>query len=217
MRFVFSILVMSLVALPALACDRPVCLVDPESLSLQRIITFEDVRSGMGPGHLVGDLLDMDGAVFGERFAGQSVTPIGNHDQIVGAARGPLTVMPGARWQNLSIVFFEGNNILNGYGVAGYPKRHAQGEGAISFLFDEDQSALSFQIRGGEAGAAQARFLSRDGKVIDSLDLRQTGEHPYGFIRQSGVADIAGVIVTNTDPQGLALDNVRFDENPDLS
>lgn len=200
-----------------MACERPVCLVDPESLNLPRIITFEDVRSGMGPGHLISDVLEMDGAVFGERFAGQSVSPAGNHDEITGDALNPLTVMPGDRWQNLSVVFLEGNNILNGYGVAGFPKRHAQGEGAISFLFDADQSALSFQIRGGEDGTARAIFLSRDGQVIDSLELRQTGEHPFGFVRRSGAADIAGVLFTNTDPQGLALDNLRFGKNPDLS
>lgn len=218
MRFGWVICV-CLSGVPAFACDRDqgVCLANPEELALTRIITFDEAHSTRGPGHQIPNVLVMDGAVFGERFAGQSVEASGDHDRITGSALKPLTVMPGARGENLSIVYFDGNNVLNGYGVAGYPKRHAQGEGAISFLFDEDQSALSFQLRGGEAGDARAVFFSRDGTAIAALDLPPTGEHHYGFIRSNGVADIAGIVITNTDPQGIALDNLRFGKSPDLS
>lgn len=201
----------------ALACDQAVCIANPEELGLTRIITFEDALSTRGPGHQISNVLVMDGAAFGERFAGQSVEALGDHDRITGSALAPLTVMPGASGENLSIVYFDGNNVLNGYGVAGFPKRHAQGEGAISFLFDEDQSALSFQLRGGEAGNAIATFFSRDGTTLAILDLPPTGEHHYGFTRANGISDIAGIIVTNTDPQGIALDNLRFGKSPGLS
>lgn len=199
------------------ACDTPVCLVDPDSLDLPRIITFDDTTAGFGPGFLIEDLLIMRGAVFGERFAGQTVTAIGDHDSITGQATGPLTVLPGAPGQNLSIVHFSGNNVLNGYGVAGFPKRHAQGEGAISFLFDANQSALAFQVRGGEDGGAFVTFFKRDGGVIDTIKLPPPGEFAFGFLRVDGTADIAGVLLTNTDPQGLALDNIRFGKSPELS
>lgn len=200
----------------ASACEAPVCIVDPDALALTRIITFDDTRATRGPGHPIKDLLVMQGAVFGERFAGQEVSGTGDHDQITGTALPPLTVLPGADGQNLSIVYFRGNNILNGYGIAGYPRRHAQGEGAISALFDEDQSALAFQIRGGEDGPARVAFLARDGTVIAELDLPPPGEYEYGFVRAGGVADIAGILITNRDPQGLAIDNVRFGKAPEL-
>ncbi|MEO9651501.1 MAG: hypothetical protein ABJ360_06995 [Roseobacter sp.] len=216
MRFVWTFLVF-LNTQAALACEQPVCLVDPDALALRKIITFEETRSSPGPGHLISNLLVLDGAVFGERFAGQSIQPVGDHDDVAGDALFPLTLMPGDRGQNLSVVQFKGNNVLNGYGHAGFPKRRAQGEGAISFLFDEDQSALSFQLRGGESGAAKAAFLSRDGRVIALLDLPAAGEYHYGFIRANGAADIAGVVVTNRDPAGVAMDNVRFGTPPDLS
>lgn len=215
MRFEAAI-VIGITASAASACEAPVCLVDPDALALTRIITFDESRSSRGPGHQIKDLLVMRGAVFGEHFAGQEVSGAGDHDRITGTALPPLTVMPGADGQNLSIVYFEGNNILNGYGVAGYPKRHAQGEGAISALFDEDQSALAFQIRGGEAGPAKVAFLARDGAVIAELDLPPPGEHEYGFIRAGGTADIAGFLITNEDPQGLAIDNVKFGKTPEL-
>ena len=201
----------------AQACDQSVCLADPETLGLTRIITFDDIRASPGPGHPLTDLLVMEGAVFGERFAGQTVTADGDHDRITGTATMPLTVVPGAKGRNLSVVYFNGNRMLNGYGDAGFPRRHAQGEGAISFLFDTDQSALAFQLRGGEAGSVRAVFLARDGRVIATLDLPPPGEHHYGFIRAGGLRDIAGIVVTNTDPEGIAMDNIRFERIVDLS
>ena len=201
----------------AFACGAPVCLVDPESLSLPQIITFEEVGSGGGPGRYVPDILALQGATFGERFAGQSVTPRGAHDQITGSAFAPLTMMPGENGQNLSVVNFYGQTLLNGFGHAGYPRREAQGEGAIAVLFDEDQSALAFDLRGGEAGAALIAFYRRDGQLIGEVPVEPTGEFAVGFLRSTGQADIAGFIVTNTDPQGLAIDTLRFGKIPELS
>ncbi len=216
MRYVWAL---CLVLLPraALACGLPVCLTDPDVLTFAHVITFEDTRSSMGPGHRIDGLLVMDGAQFGERFAGQSLAPTGDHDAVTGAPLPPLVLMSGPPGQNLSVVHMTGNNVLNGYGAAGFPKRRAQGEGAISVLFDRDQSALSFQLRGGEAGQAQIVFLRRDGSLISTLDLTDLGEHAIGFLRSQGQADIAGFVLTNTDPQGLALDNLRFDRPPNLS
>lgn len=199
------------------ACNTTVCLVDPDSLALTKVITFEDVRSGAGPGYLVDDVLPLEGATFGERFAGQSIATQGDHDAITGTAFAPLTMMPGAAGQNLSVVHFSGNTVINGYGSAGFPRRHAQGEGAIAVLFDEDQSALAFDLRGGEAGAAMVRFHSRDGTQLAEVPVQPTGEFSVGFYRQGGTADIAGFVITNTDPQGLAIDMLRFGKPPDLS
>jgi hypothetical protein len=201
----------------ALACSEPICVVDAEALALTQEITFEGAGAGHGPGRRLNDVLVLEGAQFGEHFAGQTLSHQGDFDQVRGSALNPLTVvLPDAR-TGLSLVFMSGNTVLNGYGAAGYPRRHAQGEGAIAWRFDDPQSALSFQLRGGEGGSAQATFLRRDGSIIATLDLGPLGEGQIGFARTDGVGDIAGVVVTNTDPQGLALDNVRFARAPDLS
>lgn len=201
----------------ALACGAPVCLVSPDSLLLPQIITFDDIQSGGGPGFKVDDILSLPGATFGERFAGQMLTTTGPHDQIEGTALSPLTMMPGAAGQNLSVVHFGGTTVLNGYGTAGYPKREAQGEGAIAVLFDQNQSALAFDLRGGEAGVAMVSFLRRDGSLIGVVPIDPTGEFAVGFARDRGIDDIAGIIVTNTDPQGLAIDTLRFGKPPEVS
>ena len=80
-----------------------------------------------------------------------------------------------------------------------------------------NQSAFAFDLRGGEAGAAHVTVMSRDGAVIDTVPVEPTGEFDVGFLRAQGKADIAGFILTNTDPQGLAIDRLRFGKPPDLS
>lgn len=209
-------LVLSCAPALAQACGGAICLVDPNSLILTQIITFDDQSSGAGPGRHIDATLPLPSATFGERFAGQTVIPEGVHDTVHGQAAAPLTVLPGLGGQNLSLVRFYGNTILNGYGTAGFPKRHAQGEGAIAILFDTDQSALAFDLRGGEAGAAFADFYRRDGSLIGTLSIEPTGEFPVAFLRSTGQADIAGLVLTNTDPQGLAIDTLRFGKPPEL-
>lgn len=213
-----ALLILLCAARPLAACeDAPVCRVDPHSLHLPQIITFDDIRSGFGPGHALDDVLPLPGAAFGERFAGQRVVALGLHDSVEGAALAPLQVVPGDRGQNLSVVHFAGNSVLNGYGVAGYPRREAQGEGAIAVLFDQDQSAFAFDLRGGEAGQVQVQFLRRNGSLIAGLVVEPVGEFPVGFLRAGGIGDIAGFVVTNTDPQGIAIDTLRFGKPPELS
>ena len=106
--------------------------------------------------------------------------------------------------------------VLVGYGTAGFPKRDAQGEGAIAVQFDRDQPALAFDLRGGEGGTAQVQFLRRDGSVITTLQLGPLAEDTFGFVRNDDTSDIAGFVLTNSDDQGLALDNLRFGPPPDL-
>lgn len=216
MRYVFSLL---LGCLPSfgMACGAPVCLVDPDSLALTQIITFDDIQSGAGPGHYVDDVLVLKGASFGERFAGQIVAARGSFDEIVGPALSPLRMVAGENGQNLSVVHFSGNTVLNGYGIEGFPRRGAQGEGAIAVLFDDDQSAFAFDMRGGEEGMALVTLHRRDGSVIGQVPVQPTGEFAVAFLRSGGSADIAGFIVTNTDPQGLAFDTLRFGKPPELS
>lgn len=218
-RFAASALSLFLGCMPTLvwACETPVCRVDLNSLALTQVITFDNLQSGSGPGRYLDDILPLEGATFGERFAGQDIAPQGAHDAIVGTAFSPLTMMPGADGQNLSLVHFSGTTVINGYGAAGFPRRDAQGEGAIAVLFDVDQSAFAFEIRGGEDGTAMVIFHRRDGSVIGQVPVQPTGEFAVAFLRKTGIADIAGFVVTNTDPQGLAIDTLRFGKPPELS
>ncbi len=209
-------LILCLLPLPGWACGEPVCRVDPDTLDLAHVITFDEVPSGWDPGYKVDDLLNLPGASFGERFAGQSLGASGDFDTVAGAAFPPLTLLPGAPGQTLSVVRLFNSNILNGYGPAGYPSVNAQGEGAIAVLFDTDQPAFSFQVLGGESGQAVVQFLRRDGSAIHAIVIDKLGPVSLGFLRFDGIPDIAGFVITNTDPQGIAIDNLRFGPPPQL-
>ncbi|WP_239113247.1 hypothetical protein [Shimia biformata] len=197
---------------PALACDTPICEVDPDTLGLDQVITFDDLPSSFGVGREVPEVLVRKGAQFGERFAGQILTFDGDYDRAAGGAMAPLTVLPGVKGQNLGILRLMATSVLHGHGPAGFPNPQAAGEGSVAILFDHDQSAVGFDIRGGEGGAAFVTFLKRDGTAIGSLTIAPLSEKEYGFRRSDDTPDIAGMLIENADPEGIALDNVRFRE-----
>lgn len=217
MRALWTFALTLAIATPSLACERPVCLVPAESLMLSRHITFDDLPSGFGIGRKIDGILEQNGAQFGERFAGQPLESEGDFDVVPGPANAPLTLLPGAPGEALGILRLMRTSVLQGHGPRGYPRTEAVGEGAIAVIFDYDQSALSLDIRGGEQGVATIRFFSRDGHVIDTHTIGPLSETSHGFLRANEQTDIAGLILTNKDPEGIALDNLRFDKSAILS
>ena len=206
-------LILALLPLPALACEaEPVCLVPRDSLRLASLIDFNDLPSSFGVGMAIDEVLVRPGARFGERFAGQWVVDEDGFDRIMGPAISPLEVIAGEKGANLGAMrLWGGTTILQGHGASGHPRDDAVGEGAIAVLFDRDQPALAFDIRGGEDGAARVIFVDRQGAVIHALSLGPLKEDEFTFQRRGLVPDIAGFWIVNDDPQGLALDNLRFD------
>jgi hypothetical protein len=201
----------------AQACDRPICLVDGATLQLAQTITFDDLPSGSGPGRPVEGLLVMPGAQFGERFAGQLLSYSGDFDRVLGRPVAPLALLPGVVRQNMAILRLTNTNVLSGDGPAGFPNHQAGGEGAIAILFDRDQAALRFDIRGGEGGEATIVFLRRDGSHLDSYRIGPLAEQTYAFERAGQIDDIAGIVLTNSDPDGIALDTLSFDSAEKVS
>lgn len=47
--------------------------------------------------------------------------------------------------------------------------------------------------------------------AAERLRLGPLGEQQVGFARQGDLADIAGLVISNQDPEGIALDGVAFD------
>ena len=62
----------------------------------------------------------------------------------------------------------------------------------------------------------QIDFLGRDGRLIHTEIIATNGPLVLGFQRLDDIPDIAGFVITNTDPQGLAIDNLRFGPAPHL-
>lgn len=192
-------------------CDRPICAVPHDSLRFTKLIDFDDVVSSLGIGSRIDEILIRDGVMFGERFAGQVRSAEGDFDVISGTPLVPLTMLDGGPGQTLGAMHLMGTTVLHGHGPRIYPRVEAVGEGALAVLFDRDQPALAFDIRGGEGGFATVEFIRRDGTVIDRHHIGPLEEDSFGFSRADGRPDIAGFILLNTDPQGVALDNLRFE------
>ena len=96
-----------------------------------------------------------------------------------------------------------------------------RGEGALAVLFDHDQSAMGFRVhtdypdplgsRPAWRGQIEVRFHDRDGRLITRLQFHPgPGITDFGFKRVGARRDIAGVIILNTDPGGIAVDDIIF-------
>lgn len=203
MRFVILLLLPTM----SQACDRPICMVDPASIHHTRTITFDDQASSYGPGRPQTGTVILPGAAFGEFFAGQTLEFQGNFDRVTGRPLAPLSVQTSTD-KSLSIIRLPDTNVLSGYGPSGYPKNSATGEGAIAVLFERDQHSLRFDLRGGEGGNAVVVFLRRDGSTLDTWVIGPLAEDAYAFEGR----DIAGFVITNDDPDGIAFDTLAFEK-----
>ena len=189
---------------------------------LVALIDFEDLPRIPSPGRAVDAVLDMDGARIGERFQGQLITQDEGFDAFLSDPTEPLVIQAGAPGQNLAVefVFFMSNPIM-GTAPPGFPERNGGGEGAVSILFDRDQSALGFRVASEPKplepqpkGRILVAFFRRDGSLISELEVELDWMlGGYGFQRRDGVEDIAGISITNRDPQGVMIDDVIFDRD----
>jgi hypothetical protein len=185
------------------------------SLTGTGLITFDDIAGGSAPGTNYDSVFVSGGAGFGERFSGQIRTTSGNFDQLSGLPSGTLQLVAGAPNQNLNVFsgFYGGttSNRFNGLGPVGYPSFDAIGEGAFAVLFANDQSQFGFQIIGGNGGNAYVSFFKRDGSLIEEIILSSLADIFYGFQRDGGVKDIAGISIYNSDDGGIGFDDLKHD------
>lgn len=208
-RFQFAAIGLVLAAFGQ-AHAAPINIVAPGSLAGGQVATFDDVAGGASPGTNYNAIFVSGGVRFGERFAGQSNTPVNGFDVLTGTPGGPLTVVAGAPNANLNIFLFGQSNVLTGLGPVGFPDADAIGEGSVAALFSSEQSEFGFDIVGGDGGSATLSFFRRNGSLIDTLVLSGLSNTSYAFRREGNLLDIAGVSIFNSDPGGIGFDNVRF-------
>jgi hypothetical protein len=181
------------------------------SLTGTQLITFDDVAGGAAPGTNYDGILVSGGASFGERFLGQTNTPAGDFDVLSGSPSGPLSLVAGEAGRNLNVLVNLDSHVLAGLGPLGWPNFDAIGEGAFAVLFTTDQSEFGFQLVGGDGGTATVDFFRRDGSLIEQIVLRNLTDSFYGFSREGGLADIAGISIFNDDLGGIGFDNLKHD------
>ena len=196
---------------------------------LPGFINFDDqFPDASDPGIIINNVWSYDGANFAERFIGQTLTYNGDFDVLSNTATGPLSSQVGLTNQNLYVYLRVEGVVITGVGPKGADKlptdpdlpNDAVGEGAISVLFNRDQSKLGFKISGTNGGKATVQFFKRNGNLIGSpftLDLSPASSfiYGYGFQTDDGSVQIAGVSIYNNDPEGINFDDFIYDKPGD--
>lgn len=180
------------------------------------VIDFEDVASTVYPGVTYDGLLTSRGAVFGERFQGQTLSTVTDIytgaplDVLSGAPVGPLSLVAGAAGQNLAVGQDGLTANLVPCGAYGCSNPNGYGEGAFAVLFSGPISYFGFQQQFGSGpGLTTLDFFDISGGLIQRVTVNTVGA--YAFARAGGVKDIAGVSVFTSDPGGLSYDNLVYD------
>ena len=219
MQKTFSILLLSAtitgVSSVGIAAASSVNQVSYGSLTGSEVVTFEDLPQISAPGTNYDNIFVSGGVSFAERFVGQTLSTLNNFDQLSGSPNAGLALQIGAANQNINV--FAGNyngkygNVLDGLGPIGYPSYDAIGEGSFALRFSTDQSQFGFSLVGGDGGNAYISFFKRDGSLIDSITVSGLSNTYYGFSREGGVMDIAGISIYNDDLGGVAFDDLKHD------
>lgn len=194
---------------------------------LSNAITFETLPQHREPGFNLDHPLRSAGAWLGEHFAGQSMTQAmaenGTAHDALGHLFGhrPLTVLPGPPQRNLSVAFHRGfgSNAILPLGPDGFDALSGRGEGALAVVFDTDQQAVGFRVHTdyaaplgspAQSGKMVVNFFTRQGYALDKHVLEPgVGITDFGFRVAQGPL-IAGIVITNTDPGGIAIDDILF-------
>ena len=194
--------------------------VTPGSLSAAYVVDFED--QGLGVGMLANhdSVLESGFTQFSERFAGQTNTEVfidfEFFDTLSGTPTDPLTLADGPPNENLTV-----GNLGGNHGLSGESSTKALGQGAVSVLFDFDQSEVGFDALGidtdefGEALGETliASFFARDGSSLGVFNLNLDGgfAKTFAFATDDGAFEIAGFSLTNDNVGGLGYDNFLHD------
>ena len=173
-------------------------------------------------------LYEVNGARFGERFAGQFLgrgapgSNIEDFDVLSGTPSSPLTILPGKPNENITILRSNSRHIgvgLYGESWVGYPQGASGGEGAVSIYFDQDQMGFGFRVQ-----ASYGRNFYTMGQVIISCfdtsgaalgtvvfdSFKWDALHSIAVTRTNAAKDIRGCSIENTDPKGVLYDDFIF-------
>jgi hypothetical protein len=127
-----------------------------ESIGFESM-TCSDDNPPQADGCSLEGIFRIGNAQFSEHFEGQTVGANGFFDTLSTPASQWLTLEPGEEGKNLFVQDDGAGVVMGGVGVlgsdGGIPLDDAAGEGAISMLFDGDQSQIGLKFYGGSAGA----------------------------------------------------------------
>lgn len=200
--------------------SRAVILHEPQAADAPIVEDFDDFPAPVfidTPVQLSG------GASAAALFLGQtaSVTTGGSSGGPWEAVQGQASVPLTLRGQPTDQAGFQNIGVVNGPGgdISGY--LNSRTTGSIAFLFQRNLDVFGLDIKfsgttstSGDPGEVTFEFFSRDGSTIDTIRFVSL-DGPHRFL--SDRANIAGVLITNLDPLGLAYTNLRAAPTPGVA
>ncbi len=155
------------------------------------------------------DPLVITSAQIGESFTGQSVSitpgspPSDNGwEQVTGVPGGPLSLQDAG--QSEGVVTWAGNH-LQGLLSDSLLLNPDIGEGAISILFNTDQTEFGLDFTLTNSGNITLQFFTSTGTALETFTEKYSGAYTF-----TSTTKFAGVTITNTDAHGIGIDNLRF-------
>ncbi len=189
--------------------------VDPATVTVTGLADFTSIAPDAGLTNR-DDIIAFNGISFGERFAGLVSSTPSFVEGFTGDPTDPLTLVAGAANQNLAVSnegaggFVVGITPRNG----GFPATGSLGEGMVAVQFQVPQFEVAFDLIGfdGQLGTSLvASFWRADGSYIGRAVRTSTiAVTTLAYRRTGSVADIAGMILVNSDTGGLGYNNFRF-------
>ena len=189
----------------------------------QMIVTFEILPPRAEPGYALDHGIAFVGGRLGSAFAGQTLLDENGFDRLGGRPYGPLTLITGPSRLGLSLASHRGFGSLAVYplGPAGFPALDSRGEGSIAVLFDEDICQIGMLVHsdypdplGANAaprGEVVLTAYGRDGDALGQIsNALAPGISRHGLRSSDSLSTIAGLTVENSDPGGIALDDLAF-------
>ncbi|MDX5401898.1 MAG: hypothetical protein LPK02_05950 [Rhodobacterales bacterium] len=196
---------------------------------LDRIEGFEGWPARAEPGHLLRAPHRGDGIAIASHFTGQTPAILtlrdgGSYDSLSEArAQAPLRLEVGPPGQGIAIARHRGfgSNAVFPVGPRGFDRIDGRGEGSLAILFDDDQRAVGLLVHADYAdplgtrpatrGTVEVIVLDRAGRVLARpVTPVSEGVTALGYQTASGAPLIAGLVLLNTDPGGIAVDDILY-------
>ena len=197
---------------------------------LDRIEGFEAWPRRAEPGHLLSAPHRGDGITVASHFTGQTPAILtrrdgGPFDSLTQPrAQAPLRLETGPPGQGIAVALHRGfaSNAVFPIGPAGFDQIEGRGEGMLAILFDHDQRATGLLIHSDYAdplgarpaprGTVEVIVLDRAGQVLARpVTALAQGITALGYATADGAPLIAGLVVLNTDPGGIAVDDILYE------
>ena len=228
MRGLAGLVCLSLAAGPAAAQNVRQVAIQQIAPVLNAIVDFEGFDAGAEPGKEMSRLVSGAGGSVGAAFAGQRRTTngiassAGQHFEF-DQAQGPALPLRLSGDGSFVIAWHRGfgSDAALPVGPDGAGRASGRGEGTLAVVFEDDQTALAFRLHADypdplgarpPAGTAQVSFFARDGAILETTIIPlHHGVMTLGF--ETVDTGIAGFTIGNTDPGGIAVDDIMFRRN----